>query len=322
VSKMRVGSADASNHNPNSAQPIASHRSGADALLIRKLAAQHLLTHHRRHLNVRVESRPVMLAIRVQPSMETRTGTRQGDREVRLKKHGISLVTVALTLIPGCALQPPRVQSNDAAPRADGQRVTATDESTIVPPVAPPDIFYCPYPPEVEKARQQRTTTSLSTTIDVTGKPIQTSVLTQSGYPQLDAAAMECFSQKRFQPAIRAGKAVEWRGVFNFKWEPLPQLPNSCKPLDKPYKEPVDTKGAVVFGDKEITKLPSLASAVVCICFSDSGELAKPIIMQSSGDARFDDEAVGLAKKSRFMGHPGCSNFGIVFKVKDQPPHE
>jgi TonB family protein len=207
-----------------------------------------------------------------------------------------------------------------AQPGADGTASTsanpaplAPDGGSTIPPKEMPDTTYaCEYPVNAIKA-SQRGTTVLRTIIDTRGVPAETSVVSSSGSHQLDAAAVECFGKKRFRPALRDRKPVRYQMEQRTNWDLRP-LPQTCEGRDPPKTKRSADERASVTGDTVTTTPPSMNEAIVCVCFSESGNLLEPTIVQSSGDPRIDQGAIEVGKLSHFGGQAGCRNLRVNFK--------
>lgn len=201
----------------------------------------------------------------------------------------------------------------------DNETLKTEDGVPLTPPTWASDQSHdCPYPVAPKQAIKQPTTV-LHTIVDTTGRPLETSVLKSSGSEQFDAAAVECLGKMRFQPAMRAKEPVRWQMAAKVDWVLMPPLTKTCEPLKKPYNDASTNTppGELVIGDKESLKRPTKWIAVVCVCANEAGEVVQPIIMQSSGNARWDRDVIegakNSARNSKFKG-PGCMEYAVAFK--------
>jgi len=162
--------------------------------------------------------------------------------------------------------------------------------------------------------------------VGTSGVPSEPAIRSSSGSERLDAAAIACVQQLRFYPALSRGEGapiVSWQQMA-FRWKTPPPQPaqaaQQCAPgaTSPAAAQPKDNDA----GSKRA--LPGEAKADVCVCVDETGKLAQqPTILQSTGDARFDQAAVALASAGHYTPSiqggkavANCSRITVRVEVK------
>lgn len=180
------------------------------------------------------------------------------------------------------------------------------------------------YPVASRRLREEGTAT-VHACVDPTGQLIETpTVVTSSGHPMLDAAALELATagSGHYVPASENGVAVKGCVSFNVAFKlreppaPLPRVGPDFPNLEAYY--PLDARLAGQEG-----------AAVVRFCIDPAGTLTEtPTIVTSSGNPSLDAGAVNLATAG--SGHylpasqngvavAGCGQFRVAFKLNEEP---
>jgi TonB family protein len=152
--------------------------------------------------------------------------------------------------------------------------------------------------------------------VGATGAPSQVSVKSSSGSESLDAAAVSCVQKLRFQPAIRDGD-----GVAVDSWQQM-----SWKSVGPPPEEHCGPSATVAKSDSSAPAsghVPNEGRVGVCVCVDGTGKLTQePTILQSSGDASFDEAALKLVSSGHYKSavqdgkaKPGCVRYRVKFSV-------
>lgn len=84
----------------------------------------------------------------------------------------------------------------------------------------PPALLYSPpefYPP-LARGRGWEGVVTLELLIDSNGKVVRSKVVDSSGYQLLDQAALKAVKLRRYQPALRNGRPVEFKLLLNYTW--------------------------------------------------------------------------------------------------------
>lgn len=103
-------------------------------------------------------------------------------------------------------------------PAADTTQPVAGDIVDIAPPVQGVSLQYAAAPPPSYPAAARRMrfegTVLLAVLVDTNGRPLRVEVRQSSGHRQLDDAARDqVLARWRFQPAMRAGRAIQAIGL-------------------------------------------------------------------------------------------------------------
>ena len=160
------------------------------------------------------------------------------------------------------------------------------------------------------------------------GVPSQPSIKSSSGSESLDAAALRCVMQLRFSPAVRAGEGSavsSWQEIA-WKWGRGHLAPAA------PAAGPAAGNATATLAATTIAAAASIPAASgsaagpaeVRVCADESGRLIQdPVVTRSSGDARLDAAAVGIARSGVPYYRPGgaasvsgCVQLAIKFEQK------
>ncbi|MET0592492.1 MAG: TonB family protein, partial [Polyangiaceae bacterium] len=104
---------------------------------------------------------------------------------------------------------------------ADPIFAQGNDSAELVPPHLTENAE--PIFPNEEKARGETATVILALDVDETGQ-VSRAVVTTSGGPAFDAAAVEASTRLRFSPATRGGKPIKAKIPFQFTFAQSPEL--------------------------------------------------------------------------------------------------
>jgi TonB family protein len=146
------------------------------------------------------------------------------------------------------------------------------------------------------------------------GAPSQISLLTSSGTPALDEAAVKCVQKLKFQPRTRLGDGApvgSWQKI-GWRW----QRPAAGAPL---------TAAAAPAAVVAAASAAAPGATELRVCADDAGHLTQaPSIVRSSGDASLDAAAVKIARAGSGNYRPapgvggkpasGCATLSIRFE--------
>lgn len=94
-------------------------------------------------------------------------------------------------------------------PMAAASAQAAANDPLVPPrPVAGMETNRAPSYPEMARRRGEQGRVTLRVSVSAEGTPLEVDVLTTSGYPVLDTAALSAVRQWRFVPAMQTGKPV------------------------------------------------------------------------------------------------------------------
>lgn len=155
----------------------------------------------------------------------------------------------------------------------------------------------CSLPVAANTVFAQRVT-RIRVTTDAHGALTSAAVRWSSGYPDLDAAALECVRKQRFSPTTRDGVPVTSVQFVAWWWKARP------KPLRTCDASP-DVKDAGFLPDGIVSTVrvrvePSVppASSVVCLCTDAAGKrVGDPVLAASSDSERLDRDTIRIARK-------------------------
>ena len=171
----------------------------------------------------------------------------------------------------------------------------------------------CPYPQEANQ-RSEEGATRLRLHLDAAGVVSAASLERSSGYEDLDAAAIKCVTNVRFQPATQDGtpqtSVIRFGWTWKIDWGSSD--PNKCDEL----KASADAQPHSPSSDPS-----SKPAAIICTCWEESGKAGKPQLVESTGSRRLDEGAIKLAEAGatspRPPGHPGCFAYRTQFELKN-----
>ena len=144
-----------------------------------------------------------------------------------------------------------------------------------------------------------------------TGVPSKVSLRSSSGSDALDNAALNCVPKLRFLPSTRLGDATAVPSWQLSAWKAAPAARTEV------------SAPAVVGAPAPLPGVPGASSgsaaapgntAEVHVCVDGAGKLTQePRLTRSSGDARFDAAALGIAKagSGSYQGVAGCLQLAI-----------
>jgi TonB family protein len=184
------------------------------------------------------------------------------------------------------------------------------------PKLLPPGLNTCPYVPVAEKIDRDEPTV-LSALVDHRGYPVDISVSSSSGSDDLDRVALRCLSEAHFRPAMQGGSNVPVEIQVIWRWRPV--RVQECSPaMWVKWNVAVEMTPSRAATDNP----PDTAESVVCICGKETGEVADPVIVRSSGIARIDEAALNLAKRAGkpWSGHAGCEASRFKFTKRSALP--
>jgi TonB family protein len=219
-------------------------------------------------------------------------------------------IIAALCVVLGAA--GPEMQTLRAA--ESRQPATAKADAKIIP---------CGYP---LTARGDETGTAVvHVSIDETGTPTKATISTSSGFPTLDAAALECAKKASWPPAQQQGKPIPSETDAKFEWTGK-SLPQTC---DRPtlrnslltitvHLFPEDVAHVTFEHPKPEAKLPAgvIGQSVICACVDEAGKIRNQVrLMQESGSSLLDSQAQEIGKTLVYpTGHAGCMRNAVNFK--------
>jgi protein TonB len=102
------------------------------------------------------------------------------------------------------------------APPSPPAAQKATAEPDVIPPSYNADYLKNPLPvyPNMSRRLRETGTVQMRVRVSADGQPLDVELANSSGYVRLDEAAKAAVKKWRFQPAMRAGKAIEAWVVF------------------------------------------------------------------------------------------------------------
>ena len=122
-----------------------------------------------------------------------------------------------------------------------------------------------------------------------TGVPSKASIRASSGLADLDAAAMSCVMNLRFQPATRLGDGEPIDSWQQMSWKAAP----AQRAAHLPSAPAVAAAGA----SPAPARTAEPEGARVHVCVDESGKLRDaPTLVHSSGNADFDAAALNIAR--------------------------
>jgi TonB family protein len=159
--------------------------------------------------------------------------------------------------------------------------------------------------------------------VGTTGVPSGTTLKASSGSESLDAAAVSCISNLRFQPATRLGDGAPLESWQQIELTWAPQLVHHDKAAAIAAAAAASPNGQAA-ADRPDIPHPEGNSVAVRVCVDAAGKLAQaPKITRSSGDPGFDQAAVKIAESgsgyyrpvTKLNGKPvsGCAQLAIKF---------
>jgi TonB family protein len=145
------------------------------------------------------------------------------------------------------------------------------------------------------------------------GIPSRVSIKSSSGSEALDAAAMNCVSKLRFDPATRLGdgEPVESWQEIAWKWASQdnhgdPHSTATRTPALQAAPDFTASNGALHGNSNGGSQDRSVA---VRVCADDTGKLLQdPTILRSSGNPGFDEAAVKIARSGSPYYRPGTNS--------------
>lgn len=143
-----------------------------------------------------------------------------------------------------------------------------------------------------------------------TGVPSKVSLRSSSGSDALDNAALNCVPKLRFLPSTRLGDATAVASWQLSAWKAAPAARTEVSPPAVAGASP--PPGA--YGASSGTAAAPGNAAEVHVCVDGTGKLTQePRLTRSSGDARFDAAALGIAKagSGSYQGVAGCLQLAI-----------
>jgi TonB family protein len=128
------------------------------------------------------------------------------------------------------------------------------------------------------------------------GIPSRVSIKSSSGSEALDAAAMNCVSKLRFDPATRLGDGEPMESWQEIAWKWASQeRPDST------------ASSAALQGNSNGASQDR--SVAVRVCADDTGKLIQePTILRSSGNPGFDEAAIKIARSGSPYYRPGTNS--------------
>jgi len=154
--------------------------------------------------------------------------------------------------------------------------------------------------------------------VDIAGNPSHASIRVSSHSEQLDAAALSCVMQLRFQPATRPGDAVaveSWQQMA-WRWAAPTTAARSAGAPPAVAAAALPTTAALQDG-----------AATLRVCADEAGQLTQaPTVLRSSGDPMLDAAALKIARagsgayrpQTTLNGKPlsGCAQITIRFETR------
>jgi TonB family protein len=231
-------------------------------------------------------------------------------------------VTFALFMLMQAGLA--RSETNDIP--VPHESPAGEDLKDVVPARLASDLAaVCSYPDEALKANEQGVT-QLRVSIDTSGAATSVALESSSGSERLDSAALACGPKLRFTPATRAGQPVPFTGMIKVVWSGYRPLAKTCdRPSSAEFSDfrvrYVMDPALIAQIDREREKvaagMPAEADghAIACVCIDAAGKpTAQPRIMESSGQARLDAVALGIAEGlPQHAGTGGCIRITFDF---------
>jgi TonB family protein len=167
------------------------------------------------------------------------------------------------------------------------------------------------YPPESLKADEQGATV-LRMYVTAAGELRGVSLVTSSGSPRLDQAAIDGLGRCRFRPATRAGQPVDASFTLRYAWRIEPSRPaaNVCGGAPEYPVESVDA------GEQ--------GKVTLHLHIGADGKVQDVRIAASSGHRRLDEAAVDIVRKCTFRSATDSAlaetTVEFVWKLEDGLP--
>jgi TonB family protein len=246
----------------------------------------------------------------------------------RSRLAGLSSVALICLLLLSTHTHPAAAQGTPAgSPPGAGSAAT----STVLPDNALPARFALRFDPE-SRCPDLRTAGLEDAAVAVvvflvgpTGVPSRPAIRSSSGSPPLDTAAVSCVLKLRFRPATSLGEGApvsSWQQAA-WRWARVPSQrtadattasaapPTPPTPPAPPVANTVPAS-AVAAASHEPPASPSGVGTVeVRVCVDAKGRLAQnPAVIQSSGDAKFDDAALRVARSGSGHYRPATGSDG------------
>jgi TonB family protein len=260
--------------------------------------------------------------------------TRTPNRDRSQRRHvpvgrsrlaGLSSATLICLLLLSARTHPAAAQGTPAgSPPGAGSAAT----STVLPDNALPARFALRFDPE-SRCPDLRTAGLEDAAVAVvvflvgpTGVPSRPAVRSSSGSPALDTAAVSCVLKLRFRPATSLGEGApvsSWQQAA-WRWARVPSqrtadaTTTAAAPPTPPAPAIASTvaASAVAAASHEPPASPSGVGTVeVRVCVDEKGRLAQnPAVIQSSGDPKFDDAALQVARSGSGHYRPASGSDG------------
>ena len=145
------------------------------------------------------------------------------------------------------------------------------------------------------------------------GIPSRISIKSSSGSQALDAAAMNCVSKLRFDPATRLGDGdpiESWQEIA-WKWASQEHHGEPPGTATRTSALPAALDSTASSAASNRTGGSQDRSVAVRVCADDTGKLSQdPTILRSSGNPGFDEAATKIARSGSPYYRPGTNSGG------------
>jgi TonB family protein len=141
------------------------------------------------------------------------------------------------------------------------------------------------------------------------GIPSRVSIKSSSGSEALDAAAMNCVSKLRFNPATRLGDGEPMESWQEIAWKWASQEPHGTATRTPALQAAPDFTASSAAPQGNSTGASQDRSVAVRVCADDTGKLLQdPTILRSSGNPGFDEAAIKIARSGSPYYRPGTNS--------------